>query len=324
MHGLIAAEPRVFGLMSHLADATRSRVLLLLEQHELNVSELCTVLQMPQSTVSRHLRVLLDDGWLAAHAEGTSRRYRMLADRLEAPAQGLWLLVRSHVGELPAAAQDAARVGSVLASRRSRSEEFFASTAGEWDRIRTDMFGARIDLLAVLGLLDSSWTVGDLGCGTGGIAEAVAPWVERVIAVDGSPEMLHAAEERLRRLDHRNRVDLRRGALEELPIDGDTLDAAILFLVLHYVSDPQAVIAEAARALKPGGRLLIADMTPHDRLSYRNEMGHAWLGFSSEQIGEWLVGAGFVGTRYHALAPDPDASGPAVFTVAARLAEPVL
>src|SRR5690606_1957796 len=275
----LAANSSLFESMSALADPMRGRLLLVLERHELTVSELCAIFQLPQSTMSRHLKALSDEGWLAVRAEGTSRRYRMLADRLGTPARKLWQLVREQVSGLAAADQDAQRVRSVLAERRSRSQEFFSTAAGEWDRLRGELFGRRVDLLALLGLLDERWVVGDLGCGTGQVSEALAPFVRRVIAVDESPEMLSAAR---RRLEEDPRGEERRGALEELPVGEARLAAAVVFLVLHYVEEPARALAEVARVLRPGGRALLVDMTPHDREEYRQQMGHVWSGFGAE------------------------------------------
>jgi SAM-dependent methyltransferase len=270
------SSPTLFDRMAVLADPVRSRVLLVLERHELTVSELCGVFQLPQSTMSRHLKALVEEGWLTSRAEGTSRRYRMPASRLDAAGARLWGLVREQVAALPAADQDAQRVRSVLAERRSKSQEFFSTAAGEWDRLRAELFGRRTDLLALLGLLDPGWVVGDLGCGTGQIAEALAPFVARVVAVDDSPAMLAAAR---RRLAGQESVEVRGGPLEALPVGDGELDAAVLFLVLHYLEEPARALAEVARALKPGGRVLVVDMTPHDREEYRQRMAHLWLGF---------------------------------------------
>ncbi|HEX7051751.1 MAG TPA: metalloregulator ArsR/SmtB family transcription factor, partial [Longimicrobiales bacterium] len=191
MRSTAAGQPdAVFGRLSTLADATRTRVLLLLERHELTVGELCDVLQLPQSTVSRHLKVLSDQGWVVARPEGTSRCYRVLLDRLDPSARRLWRVVREQTAGLARAEQDARRVPGVLARRRTKSQEFFSSVAGQWDRLRAELFGRRAELLGLLGLLDGEWTVGDLGCGTGQAAESLAPFVRRVVAVDDSEAML--------------------------------------------------------------------------------------------------------------------------------------
>jgi ArsR family transcriptional regulator len=296
--------------MAALGDAIRSRVLLALERQELTVSELCAVLQLPQSTVSRHLKTLADAGWVGSRREGTSRFYTLALNGNEAHARKLWSLVRDQVAATPGAAQDARRLTTVLSRRRTASQAFFASSAGQWDRLRADLFGADFSLRATAGLLDPAWTVGDLGCGTGQMAAALAPFVGRVIAVDGSAEMLQAAKRRLSDVEN---VVTRRGDLEALPIDAGTLDAAVLVLVLHHVPAPEAVLAEAARALKPGGRVMVVDMQAHDHEEYRQQMGHVWLGFAEDQLLRWMQAAGFTQTRIVALPPGAQAKGPGLF-----------
>lgn len=307
--------PRIFDRMSALSDATRSRLLLLLEAQELAVGELCAVLQLPQSTVSRHLKVLGDEGWLVSRAEGPSRLYRMAGSELDAAGRQLWALVRAEVEPTPAARQDAERLSGVLAQRRSKSREFFQTAAGEWDRLREELFGRRADLHALLALLDPAWTVGDLGCGTGQVSESLAPFVGRVIAVDDSEAMLSAARARLGGLAN---VEVRAGSLERLPLEDGALDVALIFLVLHHVVEPPRALAEAARVLRPGGRLLVVDMTPHDRAEYRQQMGHVWQGFPPEQLAGWLEAAGLAEPRYVTLPPDPAAKGPGLFSARAR------
>jgi ArsR family transcriptional regulator len=239
----------------------------------------------------------------------------MRAERQGAAGVRLWQLVREQVAALPAADQDAQRVRSVLAERRSKSQEFFSTAAGEWDRLRGELFGGRAELRALLGLLDPAWVVGDLGCGTGQVAESLAPFVGRVVAVDESPEMLAAAR---RRLGGAGNVEIRRGELEALPIADEELDAAVLFLVLPYLPEPSAALAEVARVLRPGGTLLVVDMTPHDREEYRQRMGHVWQGFSAEQLEGWTAAAGLGEFRYVPLPADPEAKGPALFAASAK------
>jgi ArsR family transcriptional regulator len=302
--------------LSSLADPTRGRLLLLLDRHELTVGELCAVLQLPQSTVSRHLKTLGDDGWVVSRAEGTTRQYRM-ASPLDPAARRLWQLVREQAGEGIVAGHDAERLRATLAERRLKSQEFFSGAAAQWDALRGELFGRRADVSSLLGLLDPDWTVGDLGCGTGPFSEALAPFVRRVIAVDASRAMLAAARRRVAGLAN---VELRQGELEALPADDGELDAAVLFLVLHYAVDPERALAEVRRALAPGGRLLVVDMVPHARDEYRQQMGHLWQGFAPEQLTGWLEGAGFSAVRYTALSPDPAAKGPALFAATARVA----
>ena len=310
-------SPAILGWMGALADAARTRTLRLVERCELSVADLRAVLQLPQSTVSRHLKLLGDEGWVAARPDGTSRLYRLNLDGLDPAARRLWNLIREQTAQTRAAAHDDRRLAAILAARQSRSQAFFSSAAGQWDRLRREMFGERFDLTALAGLLDEAWIVGDLGCGTGEIAETLAPFVQRVIAVDSSRAMLKAARHRLARLPQ---VDIRHGELEALPIDDGGLDAAVSCLVLHHVSDPPAVLRSAARTLRPGGRLLVIDMLSHDRREYQQQMGHVWLGFEPTQMMEWLRGAGFERTRVLPLPPAPQAKGPAVFAATARRA----
>jgi len=223
-------------------------------------------------------------------------------------------LLREQVSLTTGADQDARRLKGVLARRQTASQEFFASAAGQWDRLRAEMFGAASYFHALPGLLDEGWTVGDLGCGTGPVAAALAPFVTKVIAVDRSQDMLQAARRRLRDFEN---VEVRRGELEALPLEDASLDAATLLLVLHHVPDPGAALREAARVLRPGGRLLICDMLPHDREDYRQQMGHVWLGFGSDQLRKLLGGAGFDKVRIANLPADPAAKGPALFVASA-------
>jgi ArsR family transcriptional regulator len=150
------------------------------------------------------------------------------------------------------------------------------------------------------------------------LTETVAPYVQRVIAVDGSSEMLDAARRRV--VDARN-VEFRQGELEALPIEAGQLDAAMLSLVLHYSPDPGRALAEVARVLRPGGRVLVVDMQPHERVDYQQQMGHVWLGFSEDQMTRLLTGAGFTGVRVRPLPADPDAKGPAMFAAVASRGE---
>jgi ArsR family transcriptional regulator len=304
--------------MAALGDAARSRLLLLLEEQELTVSDLCAVMQLPQSTVSRHLKALADRGWVDSRANGTRHLYQGTVQEMEPAARALWRLTRQQVEETAAGRADRERLESVLARSRSRSQEFFDASSGRWDTLRDDLFGSSFYLFALMRLLPSNWLVADLGCGTGTVAEALAPFVRRVIGIDTSAAMLKIAGHRLQRFDN---VELRHGALETLPLDDKSVDVVTLMLVLHHLQRPLNAISEAARCLRPGGRILIVDMLPHDRTQYRQEMGHVWLGFSEEKINGLLEEAGFGSTRFQALPPAPEAKGPALFAVSAQRKE---
>ena len=304
--------------LSALTDPVRVRLLILLENNELNVRELQDVFQLPQSTVSRHLKALADEGWVASRAEGPSQLYRLSRPKEDSPRARLWELVRDEMVSTAAAKSDRSRVRPVLAERHRRSREFFDTGAGQWDRLREELFGARTELSAMLGLLDPSWVVGDLGAGTGAFSAAVAPFVSRVIAVDESAPMLAAARARLEGLHN---VELRQGELELLPVREAELNLAALVLVLPFVADPGRVLAEAAHALEAGGRILVLDLQPHERAHYSQQMGHLWHGFGQGQVMEWMTGAGLRDVRYVALPPQPDAKGPGLFVATATKPE---
>lgn len=314
LYGYMPDAPAILDDLTALSDLTRDRLLLLIEGQELTVTELCSVLQLPQSTVSRHLKALADSGWVTSRSEGTSRLYAMAPDTRQGATRRLWLLVREQVAESRVAAQDHRRLQGVLAARRTRSQEFFSSAAGQWDRMREELFGRAVHLQAIGGLLDPDWVIGDLGCGTGAMTAALAPYVARVVAVDNSAAMLNAAR---RRLAGARGVELRRGDLEALPLADAELDAAVLTLVLPYLPDPGRVLLDVGRVVRPGGRVLVTDVLPHDRESYRQQLGHQWLGFSEAQMTGWLTAAGFGGLRFHALTPAPEAKGPALFVARA-------
>ena len=273
-------------------------------------------MQLPQSTVSRHLRALADAGWVSSREDGTSNLYRIAASEKHPAARKLWLAVREELAALPAVHRDAERVRGVLAARHTTSQKFFASSAGQWDRLRSELFGDRAELFALLGLLDASWTVADLGCGTGHLVEAIAPFVKRVIAVDESAAMLRAAK---LRLASQHNVELRQSALESLPLATGEVDVAVLSLVLHYIAEPAALLGAIRLSLAPNGHLLILDMLLHDRAELRDRMGHAWQGFSESQLKSWSEESGFVSCRFAAIPPAPDSTGPGMFAAVCQV-----
>ena len=307
--------PAVVDQLTVLSDAIRVRMLAVLEGRELTVSELCDVVQLPQSTVSRHLKTLSDGDWVSSRPEGTSRLYALQLDDLDPSAKRLWQVVREQIASSATASHDDRRLKQILARRRTQSEAFFSSAAGQWDRLREELFGPTSHLRALGALIDPGAVVGDLGCGTGTVSEWLSLFCERVIAVDASREMLQAARENL---GGRKHVQLRLGSLEKLPIENGELDIALMMLVLHHLPEPKRVLAEAARALKPGGRLLVLDMLPHEREEYRQTMGHIWLGFNEKQMTAWLHNAGFNEVRWRAMPPESKAKGPSLFVATAR------
>ncbi len=306
-----ASQPvALLGWMDSLSDPTRLRLLRLLERHELGVVELCDILQLPQSTVSRHLKILLDQGWAKARRQGTTHLYRTILDELETPTRKLWLFAREQTEGWSAVQQDRLRLDRRLEQRQNDSQAFFASAAGQWDKLRSELYGESFTFAGLLELLPREFVVADLGCGTGPITQLLAEHVKQVIAVDNSAAMLKAAK---KRLGDRSNVDLRRGELDSLPIDDGVCDAALLVLVLTYLAEPAKAIKEAARVLKPGGRLVIVDLLPHDRDDFRRQMEQQSSGFEPTALKGVLSESGLSNATVRPLPPESNVKGPTLF-----------
>ncbi len=314
----IASQPdALLAWMDCLADPMRLRLLRILERHELGVADLCDVLQTPQSTVSRHLKLLLDQRWVQSRRQGTNHLYEMILDELAPAARKLWLLAREQMESWATLAQDELRLQRRLSQRENDSQTFFAGAAAEWDRIRNELYGSRFDLHAVLPLLPGSSVVADLGCGAGELAALMARHVRNVIGVDNSAEMLKAAKKRANGLTN---LDLRRGELTALPLNDGEADAALMILALTYVPAPQAAVNEMARVIEPGGRGVVVDLLRHDREDFRRQLGQKWSGFEADDVKRMLTAAGFKNVTVSALPPDQNAKGPALFVASAEKA----
>lgn len=300
--------------MECLADPMRLRILRILEHHELGVADLCDVLQAPQSTVSRHLKLLLEQHWLQHRRSGTNHLYEMILDELSTPARKLWIVAREQTESWATLAQDELRLQRRLAQRENDSQSFFAGAATDWDRIRDDLYGTRFDLHALLPLLPSAAIIADLGCGTAQLALELARHVKTVIGIDNSAEMLKAAK---KRANGQPNLDLRRGELTALPIDSASVDAALMILALTYVSEPAAALAEMSRILKPGGKAILIDLLRHDRDDFRRQLGQKWPGFDAKAIEKSLAQTGLTTITIRPIPPDQAAKGPALFIATA-------
>ena len=309
-----AEPPALLERLSTLSDLGRLRLLRLLEREELSVGELARALQLPQSTVSRHLKVLHERGWVGKRSAGTASLYRLDAGALGPEEAALWTLARQQLGTSPTLTGDDARLAEVLTERRGDSRAFFGRLGGEWDELRGELFGGDFTAEALLSFVSPAWTIADLGCGTGNAVERLAPIVKKVVAIDREPAMLDAARRRLERFDN---IEFRAGDLLDLPLDDASVDAVMVFLVLHHLPDPAAAVAEMARVLRPGGVVMIVDMVLHDRDLYRHTMGHVHLGFDESTIAGWLPDTGLSHLTYRRLRPDTTARGPGLFVATA-------
>lgn len=286
------------------AEPSRLRLLALCAHAELTVSELVQILGQSQPRVSRHLKLLCEAGLLDRFREGTWAFYR-LAER--GPCADLARQVIDLIPDDDATlALDLERLEAVKRANEERAAEYFSRNAGEWDKIRSLHIADHKVEEAIVKLLPSTGVQDflDIGTGTGRMLELVGPHVERGVGVDLSREMLAVARSNLQRADLRN-CQVRQGDMYQLPFPGRSFDAAVIHQVLHFAEDPAEVIAEAARALRAGGRLVVADFAPHDLESLRTEHAHRRLGFQDTEVQRWFQAAGLVPGRVVRLDGDP-------------------
>ncbi|HPG24986.1 MAG: metalloregulator ArsR/SmtB family transcription factor [Spirochaetaceae bacterium] len=305
-----------------LADPTRLRILRLLEQEELIVGELMTILGMAQSRVSRHLAILREAGLLADRREGTFVAYRLVLPD-SGPWREAWALARGGLAGDPTAERDDAMLRRTLAAREARTgRSFFDAVGPEWDALRR-VFGD--DLLrarAMSALVPEGLEVADIGTGTGVLALELARLGLDVVGLDRSEAMLEGARrnwEAMRR-EASGRLELRIGDAHALPLDDASVDAAFAHMVLHSLAEPERAIAEMARIVRPGGRVVLVDFLPHEHAWMQSELGLLWLGFPRETVEDWLAAAGLQTLRFDEQEPEPDAKRdlPASFVAVAR------
>lgn len=310
-----AGSIQVADRLSALSEMVRVRLCRVLERKELSVGEAAAVVQLPQSTVSRHLKVLCDSEWLLKRAEGPATMYRLVLDELPTGARSIWVAVRDNLGESAETVEDLRRLEAVVAERRTDSQSFFGRVAGAWDEVRNELFGAEFTARSLLSLLPPDWTVVDAGCGTGNVSELLVPVVRRVIALDESPVMLRAAKKRLEGFQN---VEFVRGGLDGSGIEPESVDGVVCALVLHHVEAPGRAVAALAQLLREGGSLLLIDMVAHDREEYRRSMGHKHLGFSEAEAASMLGEAGLESVRIRPMTGEAQSRGPSLFVASGR------
>jgi len=284
------------------AEATRLRLLALLALGELNVSDLTRILGQSQPRISRHLKLLADAGLIERFREGSWVFFRLA--ETGAPAQLAQGFIRSLDQDDVVLRRDRDRAGAVRDERVQAAQAYFKAHAAQWDRIRAlhiaeDQVEAA--MLRALGPGPFDLLV-DLGTGTARILELFAPHLRRGIGIDISPEMLAYGRAKLEQAGLRH-CQVRQGDILSLGLANGAADAVVLHQVLHFLSDPTPALREAARILKPGGRLLVVDFAAHGLDFLREEFAHQRLGFEREQMAQWLGDAGLVVSNVEELVP---------------------
>jgi ArsR family transcriptional regulator len=284
-------EPSI--IFSALADPTRLRIMSLLRAMELSVGELAQVLGQSQPRVSRHVKILIEAGLAERHKEGS---WVFLSLGRPERVDPFFLLLDRWAeldGDDGRASADAARLAAVRSDRAAAAERYFALHAKDWDEIRS-LHIAESEVEAAVARALGDREVGrliDIGTGTGRMLELFARGARGAVGVDRSPEMLRLARAKLGEAGL-GTAELRQGDMYSLPLASGSADTVIIHQVLHFAQQPAAAVAEAARLLTPGGRLLIVDFAPHEREELRTRDAHVRLGFPDEAVLGWMAAAG--------------------------------
>jgi ArsR family transcriptional regulator len=302
-----------------LADPTRVRILRLLEQEELIVGELMSILGMAQSRVSRHLAILREAGLLADRRDGTFVAYRLVLPD-EGPWHDVWELARRSLASDPTTERDDTMLRRTLAKRKTQAgRNFFDELGGaEWDALRPilgdDLLRARATSL----LVPPGLWVADIGTGTGVLAIELAALGLDVIGIDRSEAMLAAARAKRSKDTSSGRLEFQAGDAHALPLTDDSIDAAFAHMVLHSLEEPARAVREMARIVRPGGQIVLVDFLPHEHLWMQHELGLLWLGFEETTVREWIGEAGLELRLVRRQAPDTRRDLPESFIAAAR------
>ena len=300
-----------------LADPTRVRILALLEREELAVQELMEVLGMAQSRVSRHLAILREAGLVRDRRDGTFVFYRFAAAD-EGPGRDAWAIVRARLDADSTHERDAAALARVLGERSARTRRFFDSVGPEWDALREVFHDDLLRARAVARLVDPGLVVADIGTGTGVLALELARGGLRVVAIDHSPRMLEAARAKAR-AEGLDAIDLRLGDARSLPLADGEVDAALAHMVVQYLASPAEALREMARAVRPGGVVVVVDFLHHEHEWMRQELGVTWLGFAEDEVAAWFGDAGLGELRIETQPAAPGARDlPATFIASGR------
>lgn len=290
----------LLNIMSALADPTRLRIVLLIRQLELSVSELVQILGQSQPRVSRHIRILSESGIAERRREGAWVFLRPGPRLTDGTLEPLFAIPGTD--DAKPMLRDLARLDEVRTARAAMADDYFARHAAEWDSLRSlhvaeaEVEAAITTLLGAQGSGQSLGQVLDIGTGTGRMMEMFAASAERFVALDNSVEMLRLARAKLASLPDAASVqahtEIVLGDFNLLPFDDARFDTVLFHQVLHYAQTPDRAIAEAARVLRPGGRLVVVDFANHDVEELRSVHAHARLGFTDDMIAQFFTASG--------------------------------
>lgn len=279
-------------LLKALSDETRLRIVGVLGREPLHVNELLEILSMGQSRVSRHLRILSDAGLVDGQREGTRIYYRISPEAKASDFLNGILKLLSGGGD-PAVSlpgeirQDMARLGLIIKNRKRASLEHFEREGADQETLQQGLVDAAYYRRKIVALLpERPGVTVDLGCGSGELARLLAEHTNKLVCVDQSPNMLDLAREVC------PLADFRIGSVEHLPLSESEADTVVSSMVLHHLPDPEGALREIARVLKPGGRLIIADLVSHNLEIMRTRLADFWLGFEPGLLYTMVENAG--------------------------------
>jgi len=270
-----------------LSDDTRARLVNVLLEYELNVGEIVQVMEMGQSRISRHLKILSESGLVDVRRDGLWAFYKASEE-----GQGRMFLdgVSSLLAGESDLQRDRNRADRVIRERTAATRQFFDDIASDWDRMTAEVLGDLNLGKEIQARLPKCSCAADIGCGPGDMLEILSRTSDMVIGVDNSPKMLELAEERF---SEDASMSLRIGEMTHLPLRDWEADCTVISLVLHHLARPLDALKEAGRVLKIGGRLIIAEFDQHENELMRNEYGDRRLGIPREKMVGWLEKARF-------------------------------
>ena len=289
-------------------EETRLRILALIGEAELTVSDLTDILRQSQPRISRHLKLMVEAGLIERFREGAWAFFRL------AEGGGSATLARALIAQLdvddPVVARDRERLAAVRRARAAAAQEYFRAHAAQWDRIRKLHVADDAVEAAIRDALGERpfRNLLDLGTGTGRMLELFGAAAERGLGIDLSLDMLQLARARIERAGLKH-CSVRQGDIYDLSLPASSFDVVLVHQVLHFLHDGSRAIREAARVLAPAGRLLVVDFGPHDLEFLREEYAHRRLGFAADTVAQWMAAADLDTTLHRSLPPEPGSDG---------------